>query len=227
MRFKGLLLGDVRFQFKYGFYFLYAFLTTVYICVLIFIPSSVKEKVTAILIFTDPAALGLFFMGAMILLEKSECVLASLAVSPIKIWEYIVSKVLSLSIISTATAIIISAVYNIHILPFVVAGVFLGSVLFSLLGIIIGTKAKSLNHFMILTVPITLVIMLPALAEALGVSCSLFWISPGNAVLRLIEGNATLIYLSLSIIIICIIAAYAFTKKAVSLMLKTNGGVKL
>jgi fluoroquinolone transport system permease protein len=192
-----------------------------------FIPSSVKEKVTAILIFTDPAALGLFFLGAMILLEKSECVLASLAVSPIKTWEYIVSKVLSLSIISTSTAIIISAVYSIHILPFVVAGAFLGSVLFSLFGIIIGTKAKSLNQFLILTVPITLVIMLPALAETFGVSCPLFWINPGNAVLRVIEGNVTLIYLSLSIIIACIIVAYAFTIKAVSKMLKTIGGVKL
>ena len=192
-----------------------------------FIPSSVREKVTAILIFTDPAALGLFFMEAMILLEKSECVLASLAVSPIKIWEYIASKVLSLSVISTATATIISAVYNIHILPFVVAGVFLGSVLFSLLGIIIGTKAKSLNQFLVLTVPVTIVIILPALAETFGVSCPLFWINPGNAVLRLIEGDVNLIYLSAFTITACIIVAFAFAIKSVSKMLKTIGGVKL
>lgn len=227
MRFRGLLLGDIRFQVKYGFYFLYAFLTTVYISVLMFIPSSAKEKVTALLIFTDPAALGLFFMGAMILLEKSECILASLAVSPIKIWEYIVSKVLSLSIISTATAAIISAIYSIQTLPFVMAGAFLGSVLFSLLGIIIGTKAKSLNQFLVLTVPITIVIILPALAETFGVSCPLFWINPGNSVLRLIEGDTTLIYLSVFIITACIIGAFSFAKKSVSNMFKTIGGVKL
>ena len=31
MRLKNLILGDIKFQFKYGFYFLYLFLSIIYI----------------------------------------------------------------------------------------------------------------------------------------------------------------------------------------------------
>ena len=52
------------------FYFLYTVLTVLYAVVLLAMPESWQEKVAPILIFSDPAAMGLFFMGAIILLEK-------------------------------------------------------------------------------------------------------------------------------------------------------------
>lgn len=72
MRFKKLFLWDLRFQAKYGFYFLYTVLTVIYVTVLFALPESWQEKAAAILIFSDPAAMGLFFMGAIVLLEKSQ-----------------------------------------------------------------------------------------------------------------------------------------------------------
>ena len=153
MKLKGLLLGDISFQVKYGFYFLYAFITAIYIIILSFIPTEVKSKATAVIIFTDPATLGLFFMGAIVLFEKSQRVLSSFAVSPIKLWEYIFSKVISLSFISTLVGVIIGIVSGTHNLLWTVVGTFLGSVLFSLLGIIIATKVNSLNRFLIVTRP--------------------------------------------------------------------------
>ena len=70
MRFKKLFLWDLRFQAKYGFYFLYTVLTVIYVTVLFALPESWQEKAAAILIFSDPAAMGLFFMGAIVLLER-------------------------------------------------------------------------------------------------------------------------------------------------------------
>ena len=119
MRLKNLIIGDVKFQIKYGFYFIYLILTILYVCLIFALPENIKEKAATVMIFTDPAAMGMFFMGAIILLEKSQRVLNSLVVSPIKVWEYIASKCISLGFISTivAVAIALFAVitsYSIH-----------------------------------------------------------------------------------------------------------------
>lgn len=66
MRLKFLIQWDMRFLARYGFYFLYGFLTLLYVVLLLSFPQSWKEKIAAILIFSDPAAMGLFFMGAVI-----------------------------------------------------------------------------------------------------------------------------------------------------------------
>ena len=75
MRLKNLILGDIKFQFKYGFYFLYLFLSIIYICIINVFPTFMREKIAIIMIYSDPAAMGLFFMGAIVLLEKSQRVL--------------------------------------------------------------------------------------------------------------------------------------------------------
>ena len=56
MKIFNLILWDMRFQAKYGFYLLYAFLTVLYTAVLVSIPQSIKPALSAILIFSDPAA---------------------------------------------------------------------------------------------------------------------------------------------------------------------------
>lgn len=75
MKLKGLILGDIRQQYKYGFYALYTLFTLVYITVLRILPMPWKELCTTALIFSDPVLIGLMFMGAIILFEKSEKVM--------------------------------------------------------------------------------------------------------------------------------------------------------
>lgn len=53
MRFKTLLLWDMKFQARYGFYLLYGFLTVFYIVLLLSLPLSWKENAAAILIYSD------------------------------------------------------------------------------------------------------------------------------------------------------------------------------
>ena len=84
MRLRQLLLWELKFQARYGIHFLYGFLTALYAAVLVSLPSFWQKNAAALLIFSDPAAMGLFFMGAIILLEKSQRVTAGFAVSPIK-----------------------------------------------------------------------------------------------------------------------------------------------
>ena len=49
MRIWNMLRGDIRFQWKYGFYFVYTIFTVFYILLLRFIPESVRQEVGSIL----------------------------------------------------------------------------------------------------------------------------------------------------------------------------------
>lgn len=225
MRLKRLLLGDIRFQMKYGFYFLYTFITVIYIVVLAFIPPVAKSKVSAVIIFTDAVTLGLFFMGAIILFEKSQRVLSSLAVSPIKLWEYIISKVISLAFISTLVGSVIGVVSGTQNILWITVGTFLGSILFSLIGIIVAAKVSSLNQFLIAIVPIMLFLMLPPLAELFGYSHPVYDFHAGSTVLRFIIGSIESLPLMVLVFFIWIVTLYIITLKSVEKMI--CGGSKL
>lgn len=86
------------------------------------------------MIYSDPAALGLFFMGAIVLLEKSERVLNALAVSPVTIMEYILSKVTSLVVISVLVSLVLALTAGCDNIPLLLLSVALTSGIFTLLG---------------------------------------------------------------------------------------------
>ena len=190
MRFRHLLVWDMRFQARYGFYLLYGFLTVLYAAVLVSLPQSWRENAAAILIFSDPAAMGLFFMGAIILLEKSQRVTAFFAVSPLKAWEYVSAKVLSLSMIGLLVAAVLGATANCVRLPMMLLGTALSSVLFTLLGLIIAAKITSLNQFLLATVPVEILAFLPAALHLFGVTPVFLRFYPANVCMDLIAGRA-------------------------------------
>ena len=75
---------ELKLLFKEGIIYLYALLGIIYLVILFLIPTEYRTKAGVLLIFTDPAAMGLFFIGSVILLEKSQRVFSSLSVTPIK-----------------------------------------------------------------------------------------------------------------------------------------------
>ncbi len=89
-----------------------SFLSIIYICIINVFPTFMREKIAIIMIYSDPAKNGIVFMGAIVLLEKSQRVLNSLAVSPVKVSEYILSKVISLGVISSIVAMFIAITLN-------------------------------------------------------------------------------------------------------------------
>jgi fluoroquinolone transport system permease protein len=130
--------------------------------------------------------MGLFFMGAIILLEKSEQTMQSLAVSPIKAVEYVLAKLLSLAILATVVGFFIGlSAMRIEKPLFFFLGVFLGSCLFSALGLLVATKAKTLNQFIVYTIPFELIINLPAFAYLFGWKPNLVVLHPRVCVLEL------------------------------------------
>lgn len=227
MRFLGLFLGDLRFGWKYGFYFLYVVITVLYVLVLAFIPSSWKDVMATVIIFSDPATFGLMFIGAIVLLEKSQRVLDSIAVSPVRTGEYIVSKVLSLGVVSTVVGGVLGVAAGSEGLLLVILGTFLGSVVFTLLGLALSTKVGSINQYIIFIVPSEIFVMVPPLFYLFGVGKEFLWFHPGSIVVNLIRGEGQNLPVALGILALWIVLFYLLAHSRITKMLKSIGGVKL
>lgn len=226
MKFISLLIWDMRFQARYGFYMLYGFLTALYVVLLHAFPQSWRENAAAILIFSDPAAMGLFFMGAIVLLEKSQRVTSSFAVSPLKAFEYVCSKVLSLSLTALLVAGVLAVTANLKSLLLVLLGTFLSSVLFTLAGMIIAAKITSLNQFIPATVPVEILAFVPAVLHLFGITPAFFRSYPANACMDLIAGRALSVpglILTVAFIVLLFLAA----QRCVWNMWQSQGGVRL
>jgi fluoroquinolone transport system permease protein len=88
---------DARLQFRYGIYAAYSVVVLTYVTVILASGPHLPGWVVATIIFTDPAALGFFFLGALMMLERSEGVRTALTVSPIGAADYLGSKVITLT----------------------------------------------------------------------------------------------------------------------------------
>lgn len=226
MRLKSLFLSDMRFQAKYGFYFLYAILTMIYIIVLWVLPESWRNKAAAILIFSDPASMGLFFMGAIVLLEKNQHTPCALAVSPVRPMEYIIAKVGSLSAISFIVGAVLALAANVKDLYIILLGTAISSVIFTLSGIIVATKIVSLNQFILWTVPIEIVCFVPAVLHLFKMTPPWFQYYPTNVCMDMVSGRLPSI-IGFSGVIIIITILFVLSRFCVLKMWDDIGGAKL
>ncbi|MCB6201679.1 ABC transporter [Extibacter muris] len=188
MRFINSLMNDIRFQIKYGFYFLYALFSVVYIIVLRITPPQYKNIAASLIILTDPAMLGIFFIGGIWLLEKGEGLHSFWSISPLRPVEYIVSKSISLAIVSTLSAdlIVLATIGNaVHFISLSFS-VFTGAVVFNLIGLIIASYARTVNHYMIIVVLPAGLLSLPPVMTAFGLAHPLLEIFPGTALWHMI-----------------------------------------
>ena len=227
MRCLKLIKGDLRFIKKYGILFLYLFFTLLYLMLLSLFDGEIRKTVGVILIFTDPAAMGLFFMGAIILLEKSQRVHCSLAVAPIKISEYICAKVSSIALLSTLVGLILGGYSKANIID-IGCAVFLSSTLFSFCGLIVATKSDSLNRFLLLTVPFELLLFLPAILYQFGFLGSQLWLShPCVSAMHLMLGREDGKSIAFVSLLVSNWILFLWTKKAVLRYFQQMGGGKL
>lgn len=189
MRILKTTFHDMRFQLKHGFYFIYAVIVVFYIVLVGILPASWSNTATVIILFIDPAALGFFFIGGILLLEKGERVLDALFVSPLHVWEYIIAKALSLGFISVLTGIIVTVIglgANVNI-PVLIISLMAGSVLYTFVGLAAGARAKTVNQYMIITVPAEIVLSVPPFLLLFGIKSTLLEIMPGSLVFRLLQ----------------------------------------
>jgi len=193
MRIINALKADIRFQWKQGFFYVYTAITVMYLIILSFLPQDYLKTIVPIVIFSDPSILGLFFIGGILMLEKVQGVMAVMVVTPLRSEEYILSKVLSLTLISMVISLLIawlSHTVEVNWLVFVIT-IIQTSCFFTLCGIMISAGCHTINQYFLKSVPYMILFTLPC-ASLIGFQYSqLFEAIPSVAALRLMLGAFT------------------------------------
>jgi fluoroquinolone transport system permease protein len=190
MRLLNALCADIRFQFKQGFYLVYMMLTLVYMIILGQLPLEWKRVAVPLTVFSDPSMVGFFFIGAIVMLEKVQGILQYITVTPLRSIEYLLAKVISLTLVALSAGIMITLVtyHGAVNWPALVLSIVLTSSFFVLYGFIAAADCYTMNQYFIKMIPYMLLIVLPCFS-VIGFPYSwLFNIFPSVAGLHLALG---------------------------------------
>ncbi len=159
MRLVHVILNDIKLQYRNGFYAAYLFVSLFYIITIKQFPESIQNWALLFVIITDPSVLGFYFIGGMLLLERRQNTFSALFISPLTISEYIVSKAVSLGLLSLLSSLAIITVirgfaYNV---PIFSTAVLASSLLFTLIGITLGVRARDINRYLFIS-PLYLIV---------------------------------------------------------------------
>jgi len=146
-----------------------------------------KETFLTLLIYNDPAIIGLFFIGLGVIMENNDNVLPALFVTPVNYHVYMIARILALSLLGLACAAGMALTIlgtQIHWLEFSV-GVFGTCILFSLVGLFVVSYTMDFLGFMLRSLPLLVLFSLPLL-NYFGVTESfLFQFTPTQGPLNL------------------------------------------
>lgn len=164
-RIKNALLADIRFQFKQGFYYVYAAVTLLYIIVFLQIPKEALILTLPAAIFSDPSLLGFIFIGAIFLLEKDQGIFQYLSITPLRLKEYIIAKVISLCLLSIIVSFVLAIIIGTRFDPLILfLGCLLSSAFFTLIGMYAVCGCKSINQFFSVLIAYMIILLIPAIA---------------------------------------------------------------
>ncbi len=171
---------DLKVQFRSGLLFLYLGLTVFYIAVLKLVPPPWDRWIFPLIIATDPTVMGFLFVGALIQGEKDQGVLSLMAVSPLSLSHYLGAKVISLGLISAAAAGLVTVVVfpRPETVGWTLLAVTATAPLFTLLGVSVSLRFRSLSSFFMMSGLVDLPAVAPFLLGWAGVSSPLLFVLP-------------------------------------------------
>lgn len=119
-----------------------------YVIVLQMLSSGAAATTLPFLVFSDPAALGFFFVGGVALSERSEGTAAAVTVTPIGPGELTTARTAGLAGLGTAGAILIAAFSGVTVgWPIFVAATALTAIAYTLLGLAVAMRSTSVNEY--------------------------------------------------------------------------------
>lgn len=147
--------------------------------------------------------------GSNHIIREKRKVMQALAVSPISIHAYILSKVISIGLISLLSGVLIALFSGMeHSYIHLAVGIMLGSALFTLVGISLSAFISTMNNFMLIMVPTLIISVAPISVYTMGYKSGVMLLHPSISLIELMSGNISVI--SLMAISIWCIAMYIF-----------------
>ncbi|MBK8085620.1 MAG: hypothetical protein IPK28_18290 [Devosia sp.] len=145
-----LLRHEARLQYRYGIYAAYGFVIAVYVAVLVAVAPLLPAWGTAAIVFTDPSALGFFFLGALMMLERNEGVRRALAAAPVTARDYLAAKVATLTGMAVLASMVLTLFLHRPAAPaLLILAVVLTSLQYVGIGVPIALRFRTVSGYLV------------------------------------------------------------------------------
>jgi fluoroquinolone transport system permease protein len=157
---------DLRLQVRNGFYHAAAFVALCWALALSRISPEHLTSWMPVLILSNLIINTFYFMAGLVLLEKAEGTLMAQRVTPLRVWEYLVSKVLTLTFVTVCEsfAIVLFGYGATFGAVALLLGVISSAVFLVLVGFLVVIRYDSINEFLFPSFVFSLLLALPFLS---------------------------------------------------------------
>lgn len=188
---KWMLKWEFTLLYRYKLIHLSLLSVVMYYVSLQIMPDINEPEFHTLFLFFDPVLIGIMFVGAMVLFEKTENTLQALTITPMQTYNYFLSKIISLTTLSLVAGLM-------FIIPlngidfnwfYLFSGLILSSVFLILVGFLMVSRCNSINEYLLMMMFIFLLLFLPPLFDLFGFYENvIFYIWPSQASFILFGG---------------------------------------
>ncbi|ASS71467.1 hypothetical protein RUL31_11395 [Bacillus atrophaeus] len=181
---------DATIQLRYGFLYAAFVSILVWVAVIHALPDTILTRFIPAVVFFDIAVVGFYFIAGLVIYEKGESTIYALIISPLRFWEYLSSKLITLTFLAIMLALALIGLsygFQINILLMI-----LGTTLMSLIALMVGfitvSPFSSFSSYLIPSQLYAALLYLP-LIDHIGLwSNPIFYLLPTQGALRLMVG---------------------------------------
>ena len=175
-RYGSVLKWEVIRQYKNGIYFVSLFVLILWITLFSQIKTISLASIVPMLILGNLSLTTFYFLAGILLFEKGEGSLEAQVTTPIRSWEYLSARILTLSILATLENLIITIAlvgWHFNFAP-VLLGTLLAGCILCLVGFLTVIRYDSINEFLLPSLLWMLLMSLPILS-GLWLPNAFFW----------------------------------------------------
>ena len=188
---KSMLKWEFTLIYRYKLIHLAILSVVIYYLSLNIMPDINISEFHSLFLFFDPVLIGIMFVGAMVLFEKTENTLQALIITPMQTYYYFLSKIISLTALSIITGLIFMIPsYGIDFNWFYFfSGIILSSVFLILLGFLMVARCNSINEYLLMMMLFFILLFIPPLFDLFGFYKNIiFYLWPSKASFILFSG---------------------------------------
>lgn len=174
------LQWDAQLQYRYGLYIAGAFALTFWLVFVTLLNADWRLPMVPSFLLLNVTINTFYFVAALILFEKAENVLEGLVVTPLRSWEYLISKVVTLTALSFVENMIITlfAVGLAFNVGWLALGFVFMAMQFTLFGVVAVARYREINSFLLPSGAWMIALSLPPLVGLNLAPKALFWLLP-------------------------------------------------
>lgn len=163
----------------------------IYVLVLRLAPESIAQALLPYLVFSDPAALGFFFVGGIVLADRAEGTAAAIAVSPVSASSVLAARILVLASLGSlgGFGVALGSGLDVDWITFVPA-VVLTALLYTCFGYAVAMRSSSVNDYFARATAWSIPLFAPLVLFAVAPDAWFMALWPTTAALVLLRGEA-------------------------------------